>query len=243
MYIDIFMYNLIKGFDLNIQRIDFLSAIPLFQGLADQELEVLSQSAIERSYTAGQCLANDSDSSETLFLVQEGRVRLTKTSYAGKEQTLHIFGPGDLVGLFSLFTGASFPASAIALEESRMLLFSRERLELAAQRIPSLLINLFHALAMRHAECIRTVENLSLKETPQRLAAFLLLESKKAGNAFALSLAYSHRELAKILGTTPETLSRVLSRFIQNGLVTQEGRVIHILDHQGLRNIDGGCIY
>ncbi len=225
-----------------MQRIDFLSTIPLFQGLSDLELEAMNQSAIERRYSPGKCLVNDSESVEKLFLVWEGRVKLTKSSYSGREQTLQVYGPGDLVGLFSLFTGASFPAAAIALEDCRILIFPRKRFERTAQRLPSLLVNLFYALAASQAECIRTVETLALKETPQRLAAFLLLESQKAGSTGELTLAYSHRELSKILGTTPETLSRVLSRFTQDGLVAQEGRLIRILDRRALRCIDDDCI-
>jgi CRP/FNR family transcriptional regulator len=220
-----------------MQRLDFLSAVPLFQNLTDLELVAMSQSGLEQWFFAGQFLINEFDTAETLFLVWEGQVKLTKTSYSGREQTVQVYGPGELVGLFSLFTGLPFPAAARAMTKCRVLSFSRMRLEKAAQRIPSLMINLFYALAMRQNECILTVESLALEETPQRLASYLLGESQKSSSGFEITLSYSQRELAKILSTTPETLSRVLSRFSQERLITQDGRKICILDRQGLEHI------
>ncbi len=221
-------------------RIDFLSTIPLFKGLSDRELEALSQSAVERRYLPGQYLINDTESSERLFLIWEGRVKLTKSSFSGKEQTLQIYGPGDLVGLFSLFTGSSFPAAAIALCACKALIFPRILLERSAEKIPSLMVNLFYALAARQSECIRTVGTLALKETPQRLAAFLLLELNKSSQKEEVLLDYSHRELAKIIGTRPETLSRVLSSFIHDGIIEQNGRSINVLKREFLENIEEG---
>lgn len=220
-----------------MQRISFLSTVPLFQGLSDQELEAMNQSACEKKLSPGQCLVHDAESADNIFLVWEGRIKLTKLSYTGKEQTIQLYGPGDLIGLFTLFTGSTFPAAAIALDSCRVLVFSRIRLERAAQHIPSLLVNLFYALANRQSECIRMVENMTLKETPQRLAAFLLYESQKNGNGSELTLDFSHKELSKILGTTPETLSRVLTRFTHSALIAQNGRSIQILDRKALENL------
>jgi CRP/FNR family transcriptional regulator len=221
-------------------RVDFLSTVQLFKGLTDRELEALSQSAIERRYLPGQYLIDDSEPSERLFLIWEGRVKLTKSSFSGKEQTLQIYGPGDLVGLFSLFTGSSFPAAAIALSACRALIFPRILLERSAEKIPSLMVNLFYALAARQSECIRTVGSLALKETPQRLAAFLLLELNKSNKKNEVTLGYSHRELAKIIGTSPETLSRVLSSFIHDGIIEQNGRSISVLKRTLLENLEEG---
>lgn len=222
-----------------MRRIDFLSSLRLFQGLSDRELDLLCQSAAEKRYAPGQCLICDSESSDRLFLIREGRVKLTKVSGSGKEQTLQVYEPGDIAGLFSLFTGTPFPAAAVALEECQVLLFNRTGLERLARESPSLMVNLFYVLATRQAECIRTVGALALKETPQRLAAYLLAATDKEGGSGDLVLAYSHRELSKILGTTPETLSRVLTRLTQEGLIEQNGRQIHIRDRDALRLLDG----
>lgn len=226
-----------------MQRLEFISSLPLFRGLSDRELEILSQSATETRYPAGALLANDAQTADRIFLVKSGQIKLSKTSSTGKEQTLQVYGSGDLVGLFSLFTGNAYPASVVALEESCLLVFGRTRLERTVQSTPGLLVNLFCALASCQAECIRTVENLALKEIPQRLAAFLLLELNKSGQGRRIHLGYSHRELAKILGTSAETLSRILSRFTQENILSQEGRDILILNRHALEEIDGDSGY
>lgn len=217
-----------------MQRLDFLSTVPLFQGLSDRELEALNSATSERRFTTGQVVAGVEEDERSLYLVREGRIKITKTSYAGKQQTLQIYGPGELVGLFSLFNGLPYPAAAVAMEDCRVLVLSRRTLESTARRVPSLMVNLFQALSMRMNECMRTVELLALKETPQRLAACLLMESCGRNGSEAFVLSFSHREWATLLGTTPETLSRTLKRLCCEGLISHQGRVIRILDRRGL---------
>jgi len=121
------------------------------------------------------------------------------------------------------------------------LAFNKKSLEKAALQAPSLLSNLFLALAMRMNECLRTVESLSLKELPQRLAAFLTLTSAEGGMARRIELPYSHRELAKVLGASPESLSRTISRMARSGVLRVEGRSIEILKPEVLVDLsDGG---
>ncbi len=212
-----------------MQRLEFISTLSLFQGLRYEELEALAQSALEKTYDQGQYLVKDTDEAGFLFLIREGRVKLSKTSATGKEQTLYFYHSGDILGLFTLFTGTDFPADAVAMEKTRALLFSKKNLEKAALQAPSLLSNLFFALAMRMNECLRTVESLSLKELPQRLATFLTMTMAAEGAARRFELPYSHRELAKVLGTTAESLSRTISRMARDGILRVEGRTIEIL--------------
>jgi len=224
-----------------MQRLEFISTLSLFQGLRYEELEALAQSAREETYQPGQFLVKDEDEAGYLFLIREGRVKLTKTSTGGKEQTIYFYNPGDLLGLFTLFTGTAFPADAVALEKTQTLVFNKKNLEKAALQAPSLLSNLFFALAMRMNECLRTVESLSLKELPQRLAAFLTLMSAEGGTAPRIELPYSHRELAKVLGTSPESLSRAISRMSRAGVLRVDGRTIEILKPEVLGELADGC--
>lgn len=220
-----------------MQVLEYLSQNPLFEGLSDAELIALSQSVVERRIVSGTVLASDQDDAPCLFLVRSGRVKLTKISETGKEQTIQLYAPGELVGLFALFTGLPFPAEVIAMEDTTILSFQRKNLEAAAQKIPTLMVHLFYALAVRMNECMRTVSVLTLQETSQRIANYLLAESVSRGGIDTVVLSYSHREWAMIIGTTPETISRVLSRFSGDKLIEQKGRIITLLDKEGLRLI------
>lgn len=219
-----------------MQWLEFISSVPLFRELPDNQLVFLARSAREKTYAAGQIIVGDSDKTDALYLLQKGRIKLSKSSFNGKEQTIHIFGPGDLLGLCTVFTGTVFPASAVAMEKSRMLLFSREALEKTAYDEPSLLINLVFELSMRLKESMEMIEALALKEIPQRLASFLMLSvSMDKDDTFLMP--FSQRELAKVLGATPETLSRSLRRMIQDNMIQVEGRYIRILDKAAIRDL------
>jgi len=220
-----------------MDRIEFISTVALFQGLSDREIEALNRAAVEKKYSTGQYITKEMEESGALFLLRKGRVKLTKSSYNGKEQTIQMYKPGEMIGLFTLFTGVPFPANAVALEESVVLMFPRKNLENTAEAAPSLLINLFFALAMRMNECIRTVEFLALKEIPQRLASYILVASDCDGETEEIKLPVSQRELSRVLGTTPETLSRVFARFVKADILQLKGRAIHILDRSKLEDI------
>jgi len=123
------------------------------------------------------------------------------------------------------------------MEDSSALVFSRKALENAAKQAPSLMINLFFALAMRMNECIRTVDFLALKEIPQRLAAYLIFSLKKSGGGDVLPLPFSQKELSKVLGTTPETLCRVIARMVREKAIKVKGRQITVVNHKLLEDM------
>ena len=220
-----------------MQRIEFISQLQLFHGLSDSELAMLSQSALEKILPAGKVLAGETDEIPELFLIREGSVKFTRFSSSGKEQTIQMFGPGDLVGLFSLFTAFTFPATVVALEDSRVLSFPRKNLEQTAHKCPALMVNLFYALAVRMNHCMCTVSILTINEISQRVARHLVAEARPVDGVPTVRLPYSHKEWALIMGTTPETLSRILTRYTTEGLICQSGRSITILDSARLEDV------
>ncbi|MDX9800052.1 MAG: Crp/Fnr family transcriptional regulator [Spirochaetia bacterium] len=224
-----------------MDRVEFISTVALFQGLSDQEIDALNCAAVEKKYFSGQFIKKEFEESGTLYLLRKGRVKLTKSSYNGKEQTIQMYKPGEMIGLFALFTGVPFPANAVAIEDSVVLLFSRKNLEKTAKLAPSLMVNLFFALAMRMNECIRTVESLALKEIPQRLATYILVLLGNDKKPDVLQLPVNQKELSRVIGTTPETLSRVFARLAKAGILQIKGKNVHILDLKQLEDISSGC--
>lgn len=220
-----------------MSRADFLSSLALFQGLSDREVSVLGRNSSEKTYSAGEFIVRETDRAEALFLLREGAVKLTKTSWNGREQTIQFYRPGEMIGLFTLFSGIPFPASAVALEKSTLVVFSRKELEKAAMHEPSLMVNLFFALAMRMNGCIKTVEFLSLKEIPQRLAAFFRAFLDREGKNSFFTLPFSQKELSRVLGTTPETLCRAIGKMTREKIISVKGRKIEVLDISRLEEL------
>jgi CRP/FNR family transcriptional regulator len=115
-----------------------------------------------------------------------------------------------------------------------VLLIEGRAFETLARSEPQILFDLLHLLSGRLKEAMQLIEALSLKDIPARIAAFLLHEAAAKKREQVVSLPLSHRELAKIVGVTPEALSRALKRMKEVGLVEVSGREIRLLDPAGL---------
>jgi CRP/FNR family transcriptional regulator len=163
-----------------------------------------------------------------------GKVKVFKVSMEGKEQILHIFGPGEPFGEVPVFTGQRFPASASAIAKSSLLFFPRDTFVDLIYQNPSLSLNMLAVLSKRLHQFTVQVENLSLKEVPGRLAAYLLLLSEEQGGKNQVALNISKGQLASLLGTIPETLSRIFAKMNQKDLIQVKGKNINILDLSGM---------
>ena len=223
-----------------MSRPEDVASIPLFEGLPDEEIRQLSAIAAERSFRRGESIFMEGDKGEGFHVVLSGRVKVFKLSMEGKEQTLHLFGPGEPFGEVALFAGRRFPANAEAMEESRVLFFPREAFAGLIRENPSVAMNLLALMSVRLRRFAALIEDLSLKEVPGRLSAYLLYLSRQGQGGQDLALDVTKAQLASLLGTIPETLSRILGRMSRQGLIESDGRRIRILDLEGLESLAEG---
>ncbi len=214
-----------------------LAVIPLFEGLPGEQHRALGRIAMIRSYRKGQMVFAEGDPGSGLYIIQTGRVKVFKISPEGKEQILHMFGPGDSFGEVAVFTGKGFPAFATAETPSSLLFFPRDAFVASIRRDPSLALNMLAILSQRLQKFAALIEDLSLREVPARLAAHLLFLCDKESGADKIRLDISKGQLASLLGTIPETLSRIMSRMSRQGLIRLERNHLTLLDRQGLREI------
>jgi CRP/FNR family transcriptional regulator len=184
----------------------------------------------------------EADPIRSFYVVISGQLKLYRSSPEGKEQTLQLLGPGDPFGLCTAFVTDSFPASAMAIEESSVLLIPGTVMEATARQEPALLFNIIQILSQRLKDSMTLIESLALKEIPGRLASFLRhsLPRDATDKKTSVELTISQRELAKILGATPEALSRALRKMANDGILATAGRVITILDHKALEQLAEG---
>jgi CRP/FNR family transcriptional regulator len=219
---------------------EILSNIPLFKGLPKVQLQDLTRIAADKHFTKGQTVFSEGDQGNGFYVVVHGLVKIFKLSIDGKEQILHIFGPGEPFGEVPVFAGQDFPAHAEAIAESRLLFFPREAFTALISENPSLTLNMLALLSMRLRHFTVQVEQLSLKEVPGRLAAYLRYLSDEKGGATSIDLNISKGQLASLLGTIPETLPRIFARMTQQGLIEVEGPRINITDQSGLEALATG---
>lgn len=216
--------------------------IPLFQGLSEKLLETISKKALLKTYRPGEAVVNEEEPVRSLSVVLDGQVKLSKSSTEGKEQTLTLLGPGDPFGLCTAFASNDFPANAVTLKKTTVLTIPGSAVEDMARQEPMLLLNIIRVLSLRLKETMSLVESLALKEIPQRVASFLLhvLARQDSGSQCSLELAITHRELAKIIGATPEALSRALKKMSEDGLLQVDGRKITVYDREALEELSQG---
>jgi CRP/FNR family transcriptional regulator len=217
--------------------LNIISAIPLFNGLPDDQLSAIRQIAVEKNYTKGQTIFSEGDETRGLFVVVDGRVKIYKVSAEGKEQILHIIEAGQSFGEVTVFTGQQLPANAQALAKSRLLLFPRSAFVGLVTANPSLALNLLAIMSKKLRQFAAQIENLSLKEIPARLASYLIYLAEEQGSEDAVTLNVSKGQLASLLGTIPETLSRIFAKLSGQDLIRVEGPKILLLDLQGIEDL------
>ena len=218
---------------------NFFLQIPLFEGLPEENLSLLLKIAQEKRYPAKTLVFSEGDEATGFYVVISGRVKIFKVSASGKEQILHIFGPGEPFGEVAVFAGMNFPAYAQTLEESHLLYFPRKDFVRLIEQEPSLALNMLAVLSRRLRQFAAMIEALALKEVSERLAAYLLLLAERQGREL-VELEINKGQLASLLGTTPETISRVFTRLAREGYVEMEGRRIHLRAKEALQELAAG---
>ncbi|MBW1798022.1 MAG: Crp/Fnr family transcriptional regulator [Deltaproteobacteria bacterium] len=220
-----------------IKLLDIISRVPSFSGLPENQLEEIKDIAVDRHYNKGEIIFSDGDEGNGFFVVIEGLVKIFKVSSEGKEQILHIYGPGEPFGQVAVYAGRSYPASAQAILKSQILFLPRSAFVDLITRIPSLAMNMLAVLSKRLREFTVQVENLSLKEVPGRLAGYLIYLADEQGKDNTVTLSISKGQIASLLGTIPETLSRIFTRMTELNLIEMDGRIIKLLNRNGLEEL------
>lgn len=220
----------------------FLAQTPLWRGLGADDLATLSAIAQPQRHRRGCILFSDGDPARGFFIVVEGRIKIVKQGPDGREYILQLFGPGEHFAEVPAFDGQAYPATAIALEDSDVLLFPREALRDRLAHQPELALNVLAIFASRLRAFANTIEDLSLKEVSARLAAYLRDRADDHPNHRdrPIPLALPKGQLAAYLGTSPETLSRLLGRLERHGILHLQGNTIRLRDRDRLDALANG---
>ncbi len=217
--------------------LNIISTIPIFNGLPEDQMVAIKKIAAEKVFNKGEIIFSEGDEGHGFFVIAEGRVKVFKVSTEGKEQILHIFGPGQPFGEVPVFAGQKFPANAQAIEKTRVLFFLRVSIVNLITANPSLALNMLAVMSKKLRQFAIQIENLSLKDMPARLASYLLLHADEQDKDDVVTLKISKGQLASTLGTIPETLSRVFAKLSGQNLISVAGKRITLLDRSGLEDL------
>ncbi len=216
---------------------EHLADIPIFNGLTQAQYDELAAIIADKTYKRGQIIFSEGDPGTGLYVVVEGRIKIYKLSMEGKEQILHLWGPGEPFGEVALFTGQNFPAYAEPMEKTRVFYIPRQAFADLIEKNPSLALNMLATLSMRLHRFANLIEDLSLKEVSGRLASHFINLSRQQNDAETITLDLAKGQLASLLGTIPETLSRTLTRMVRQGLINTDGPKIEIINRDELEKL------
>ncbi len=214
-----------------------ISESPLFSSLPETHLSEIEELVIEKDFDKGDAIFFEGDQGIGFYLIAKGQVKVYKLSTEGKEKILHIFSDGEPFGEVAVFSGKNFPANAEAIVKSHLLFFPRSSFVDLISGNPSLSLNMLAVLAKRLNQFAVQIENLTLKDVPVRLATYLSYLCEESDEVDCVRLTISKGQLASLLGTIPETLSRIFSKMSSQKLISVDGSKIDILDCQGLEEL------
>jgi CRP/FNR family transcriptional regulator, dissimilatory nitrate respiration regulator len=218
----------------------FIGDVPLFKGLPPAQINQLASLAMYKPYRKGELIFSEGQEAAGFYILIVGRVKLAKLAPDGKEQILHILGSQEPFGEVPVFAGERFPANAEAMEDSKVLFLPREEFIHLIKKEPTVAMNMLALLSRRLRQFSSLIESLSLKGVPARLASYLLYMSQHQRDTGLLELDVPKTLLANFLGTIPETLSRILAKMVQEGLIEVNGRRISLLNRRALEELASG---
>jgi len=217
----------------------YLRKVPLLQELPTDVLSKLAEKVELREIRRRQVIYLPGDPGMAVYLVNGGRVKVSKVTRDGKELTLSYRVPGEIFGETCLIDGEPREEMAEAMENALVTEIERGVFDDLLRTQPSLGYRMTKILAQRRREIEAKIENLVFKDVNAKLAELLLRFADEYGVEDArgtlVALKITHQEMANLIGSTRETVSLTLAQFKKRGLIQSEGRKVIITDREGLK--------
>jgi CRP/FNR family cyclic AMP-dependent transcriptional regulator len=216
----------------------------LFQGVAAHDLAGLEERAPALAFAKGELIYSPYDRGDALFLVEQGRVRIYRSASDGRQLTLAILDPGMSFGQVAVLQHERQDAYAEALVDCSVRMLRVDDLERVLQASPQVALNLMRSLAERLRDAEDQIESLAFRPVPARLAAKLLDLMDRYGRVTPTGIRiderFTHLQMAEMIGTSRETLTKVLNELRDAGLIDVRERLIWVLDADGLERLKLG---
>jgi CRP/FNR family transcriptional regulator, nitrogen oxide reductase regulator len=222
----------------------FLEANPVFVGVPVKDVESLSAAAREDTCGPRKYVFMEGDPARWLCIVRSGRVKILKHSRTGKDVVLELLGAGEVFGGVAVIERRPYPASAQAMEPSRILKLPAEPVIALSERYPSIIREMALTIGRRLRAAHESVKSLSVDPVEARLAATLLRLAEREGTrtrqGLLLPFHLTRQSLADMTGTTVETTIRIVSRWSRDEIISDEDGHLSLRDAAALRALAEG---
>jgi CRP-like cAMP-binding protein len=208
------------------EALDSLRKIPLFAVVDDEALEALADLLIERRIPKHQTIVEEGLAGDYMYVIRDGQVKVTKLSGDGREKILGLLGPGDFFGEMSLLDNSERSASVKSLTETRILALSRNDFLKELRNNPDLAMAVIQELTRRVRQMDEQASSLSFQRVKERTRGLLLRLAKeeRVREGRLATPALTHQQIADMIGTSRETVTRAVKRLKEQGWLEQEGK-------------------
>ncbi len=216
----------------------FISRVPLFAGLNEQQFAALAARTSQTSLRRGEVLFEEGDLGDRLYIITEGKIKLGHSSEDGRESLLAILGPGEIIGELTLFDPGPRSTTATAVSSASLLSLDHADLVAVLDNSPEVAKHMLRALAQRLRRTNESLSDLVFSDVPGRVAKSLLDLADRFGTPSEGGVHVPHdltqEELAQLVGASRETVNKSLADFVSRGWIRLEGRAVTLLDVERL---------
>jgi CRP/FNR family transcriptional regulator len=211
--------------------VNTLRSCQLFTGLPLVDLENIADVTVVKTLEKGDYLFHEGDPAHGFYIVQRGAVNVHRVTAAGKEQVIHVFRTGDSFAEVAVASPTGYPADAVALEPTQVLLVQKTGILELLKRQPELALRMLGSMSSHLRVLVGQIEDLTVKDVETRLANWLVKRCPHPQGEVPVNieLTVTKRMLAAELGTISETFSRTLAKFREQKLVAVKGKVVTVL--------------
>ncbi len=209
--------------------------VPIFSNLDREEMKEITSIINHKKFKKNELIYMAGEKGGSLYVINEGKVKITRISSSGKEQVIRILGAGEFMGELSIFKSSALMDNAEALTDTMLCVINERDFKKILKKYPLISFKIMEELSQRLERAEALIENINLNSVEKRLADILLQLVDKNGE---INLNMSKRDLASQIGMSSETLSRKLSAFQELGIIKLVGqRKVIILNRAALEEI------
>lgn len=227
----------VEGATARMNLTFLLKSCQLFSDLNAQELDAVQRVSVRKDFRKGELIFTEGEPSRGFYLVASGAVKIFRVTPAGRERVLHVVEAGESFAEAAMFLDA-YPAAAQALSATTAIWVEKNGFKQLLCRHPRLCFKIMGALVRWLAVLRNALTELSLKEVPARFASYVLSLSAVPGQPIQMTV--SKTVIAQVIGTSKETLSRLLARLARRRILTYRGNQLRILNRPRLEAIARG---
>jgi CRP/FNR family transcriptional regulator len=216
-----------------------LRSCQLLMGLPATDIAAIASFVVSKHLDKGDYLFREGDHSEGFYIVQKGAINVHRVSAAGKEQVIHVFRPIESFAEGTLATDRGYPADARAMESTTVLLVPKNEFVDLLRRRPDLALRMLGSMSQHLRVIVGLLDDLTLKDMETRLANWLLKRCPRpiGTQPVEINLDRTKRVLAAEMGTTSETLSRMLAKFRDQKFLRVKGNTVVLLRPRELQKL------